>query len=200
MANSNTPTGLRPVNMNGTPWDGQGRMVAFASTYASNVFLGDPLVPSGVTDGNGVPYMTLATAGAGNQILSGLISLCNGPANSGVTMLQSSTVYRTASVLTYGYICDDINVIYEIQEDSSGGAIAASNAGFSNGNLVSGAGSIVTGFSGWQLQSSSVGSGNSTYQVRLLGLARGPDNVIGVNAKWYVRLNESVLNAPTAGL
>ena len=46
---------------------------------------------------------------------------------------------------------------------------------------------------GWQLQSSSVGAPDATFQVRLLGLVRGPDNALGVNAKWTVRLNNPQL-------
>jgi len=190
---ANLPFGLRPINDNGTAWTGQGRMIAFNTDESNNIFLGDPIVPTGATDGNGVPYMTLATGGATNTVAGGFIGLCNGPAkgaNSSSTLLQSSNVYRTASVLTYGFVCDDPNQLYAIQEDSVGGAIAAANAGYTNGNLITGSGSTVTGYSGWQLDSSTVdGNANPTYQLRILGLLRGPDNAIGNYAKWVVRLN-----------
>ena len=194
MANSNTTFGLRPINDNGTPWSGQGRMVAFKSTDANNIFLGDPIVPTTGTDAYGVPYVTIASAGATNTILGGFIGVCNGPAglagNAASTLTRDLPVYRQASIANYGFVCDDPNQLYAIQEDSSGGAIAASVAGFSNGNLVAGSGSTVTGFSGWQLASSTVSNtANPTYQLRVLGLLRGPDNAIGVNAKWVVRIN-----------
>ena len=194
MANSNIAFGIRPINDNGTPWSGQGRLVAFTSGNSNNIFLGDPLVPAGGTDANGVPYVTIATAGATNTVLGGFIGISNGPAGGGggasFTVTRDLPVYRQASIANYGLVCDDPNQLYAVQEDSSGGAIAASVGGFSNGNLVSGSGSTVTGYSGWQLQSSSVSnSANATYQLRLLGLLRGPDNVIGTNAKWVVRIN-----------
>lgn len=194
MANSNAPCGIRPINDNGTPWSGQGRLVAFKSSDANNIFLGDPVVPTTGTDANGVPYVTIATAGAAATVLGGFIGIANGPAGGGGSAVSTVTrdlpVYRQASIANYGFVCDDPNQLYAIQEDSVGGAIAASVAGFSNGLLVAGAGSTVTGFSAWQLQSSSVSNtANATYQLRLLGLLRGPDNVIGVNAKWVVRLN-----------
>jgi len=200
MANINAPIGLRPINDNGTPWSGQGRLIAFNTDEANNIFLGDPLEPTGVTDGNGVPYMKLATAGATHVIAGGFIGRSNGPnvgGNATSPLLQNDSVYRHASILTYGLLCDDPNQLYAIQEDSVGGAIAAANAGYSNGNLVSGAGSTVTGYSGWMLQSSSVASGNATYQLRVLGLLRGPDNAIGTNAKWVVRLNLPALWSAT---
>jgi hypothetical protein len=194
MANNNAPYGLKPVGMNGEPWYGQGRMVNFLSSYGSAVYLGDPVVPTGATDAFGVPVVTLATAGASNTIAGAFLGNCNGPAGSGVTLLQSSSIYRVASVASYAFITDDPNQLFSIQEDSNGGAIAAANAGYANGNLVAGSGgSTSTGLSSWQLQSSSVGASNSTYQVRVIGLDRGPDNAIGNYARWIVRLNLSAL-------
>ena len=193
MANANIASGLSPINDNGTTWSGQGRLVCFPASQASNIFRGDPLVPLGGTDAFGVPLVGLASAGATNTILGAFIGIANGPAagaNAYTTVTRDLPVYRQASIQNYGFICDDPNQIYVIQEDSVGGAIAASVGGFANGNLVAGSGSTVTGFSGWQLQSSGVSaSANPTYQLRLLGLVRGPDNAIGVNAKWAVRIN-----------
>ncbi len=193
MANNNIATGLRPINENGTPWSGQGRMVSFAANDANNIFLGDPVVPTGVSDAFGVPIVTIATAGAAATVLGAFIGVCNGPQGSGKTLTRDLPVYRQASILNYGFVCDDPNQLYAIQEDSlplSAGFIAAANGGFTNGNLIAGAGSTATGFSGWLLDSSSVdGNANPTYQLRILGLLRGPDNAIGNYAKWVVRLN-----------
>jgi hypothetical protein len=190
MANPNNPIGIRPINDNGTPWSGQGRMVAFPTSQNQNIFLGDPLVPLGGTDAFGVPFVGIATAGAGQNVLGGLISICNGPSGSGYTITRDLPVYRQATILNYGIVCDDPNQLYVVQEDSVGGAITAAIGGFANGNLVAGAGSTVTGFSGWQLQSSSVtAAANATFQLRLLGLVRGPGNSLGVNADWVVRIN-----------
>lgn len=198
MANANIAFGLRPINENGSPWSGQGRLIAFPASQSSNIFLGDPLVALGGTDAFGVPLVGIATAGAGNAVLGGFIGIANGPAGSGVTVTRDLPVYRQASILNYGFICDDPNQLYAIQEDSNGGAIAAATAGFANGNLVSGTGSTTTGFSGWQLQSSSVSSSaNTTYQFRILGLLRGPDNAVGTNAKWVGRLNNPQLWSTT---
>lgn len=190
MANANTAYGLRPINQNGTPWSGQGMMVNMLASYGTNVFIGDPVVATGATDAFGVPVVTVATAGAGNTVLGAFMGIMNGPAGSGVTVTRDLPVYRQASIANYGWIVDDPDQLYTVQEDSVGGAIAAATSAFANGNLVSGAGSTITGYSGWQLQSSTVSSSaNTTYQLRLLGLLRGPDNVIGTNAKWVVKLN-----------
>jgi hypothetical protein len=201
LSNANAPFGLKPLNLNGTTWSGQGKLIYIPSSQAGNIFIGDPLIPLGTTDANGVPGFGIASAGATNIIGGTFLGRANGPAGSGVTLLQSATIYHPASTVDYGFICDDPDVMYSIQEDSNGGAIAIANAGYSNGNLVAGSGgSTQTGLSSWQLQSSSVGSGNATYQVKVLGLTRGPDNAVGNYARWNVIINLPALQPATAGL
>lgn len=197
MANNNAPFGLRPINDNGTPWSGQGRMVYFPSSQAGNIFLGDPIVPLGGSDAFGVPAVGIASAGATDTLLGGFNGVCNGPAGSGFTLTRDLPVYRQASINNYGFLPDDPNQLYAIQEDSVGGAIAAATGGFANGNLVAGSGSTATGFSGWQLDSSTVAAGNPTFQLRVLGLMRGPDNALGNFAVWVVRINLPALWATT---
>lgn len=198
MANANAAIGIRPINDNGTPWSGQGQLCAVPASQSGNIFLGDPVVALGGTDAFGVPLVGIATAGAGGSILGAMVGISNGPAGSGFTVTRDLPVYRQASIANYIFIADDPNQLWVVQEDSNGGAIAAATAGFANGNLVAGAGSTVTGFSGWQLQSSSVSSSaNTTYQVRIIGLSRGPDNAVGVNADWVVRLNNPQLWSTT---
>jgi hypothetical protein len=202
MANANAPFGLKPVNLDGTTWSGQGRLIYIPSSQAGNIFIGDPLVPLGTTDAYGVPAFGIATAGATNRIAGSFLGQSNGPASGGnasSTMLQSATLYHPAATAGYGLLCDDPNVAYEIQEDSDGGAIAITTGGYANGNLASGSGSTVTGLSAWTLDSSTVATGNATYQVKVIGLVRGPDNAIGNYARWLVQLNLSALAQNTAG-
>lgn len=196
MANFNGAFGLRPINDNGTPWSGQGRLVYFPSSQSGNIFLGDPIVPLGGSDAFGVPAVGIASAGGGATVLGGFIGVANGPSGSGYTITRDLPVYRQASVANYGFVCDDPNQLYAIQEDSVGGALTSSNAGFGNADLVAGSGSTVTGFSGWMLDSSTIQT-TSTLQLRIVGLLRGPDNVIGNYAKWAVRLNTPALWAAT---
>lgn len=195
MANNNTPVGMQPINQNGTPWSGQGRMICFPAAVAANIFDGDPIVYLGGSDAFGVPLMGPALAGAGNPIAGVSFGPCNGPAGSGVTLTRDlPTFSHQGGVLNYALMVDDPNILFVIQEDSVGGAVAAAVGAGANGNLVAGAGNLLTGYSGWQLQSSSVlAAADPTFQVRLLGLARGPDNALGVNAKWVVRLNNPQL-------
>lgn len=199
MANSNTPYGLRPINMNGTPWSGQGMMVFFNSDDSAAVYIGDPIKATGETDAFGVPEVTIASAGDTDVVLGCLLGMSNGPAGSGITLTRDSPVYRPASLTNYGLIVDDPDQLYAIQEDSVGGAIAITAAAFANANFVSGTGSTVTGYSGWMLDSSSVGtSTDTTFQLKIIGLLRGPDNAVGNYAKWVVKLNNPQFASTTA--
>ena len=199
MSNANAPFGLKPINFNGTTWSGQGKLVYIPSGQG-NIFVGDPLIPLGSTDAFGVPQVGIATAGATDRIVGSFLGVTNGPAGSGITLLQSSPVYHVTGVAGYGFITDNQEIMFSIQEDSDGGAIAITTGGYANANLVAGAGgSTVTGQSSWQLDSSTVATGNPTYQVKVIGLTRGPDNAIGNYARWNVTLNLSALGQNTAG-
>lgn len=199
MANVNAAFGLKPINLNGTTWSGQGKLVRIPVGQGA-IFIGDPLIPLGTTDAFGVPDFGIATAGATNRIAGSFLGVTNGPSGSGVTLLQSSPLYHVASVVGYGFVCDDPDVAFTMQEDSVGGAIAITTGGYANGNLIAGAGgSTVTGLSSWMLDSSTVATGNATFQVKVLGLTRGPDNAIGNYAKWNIALNLSALAQNTAG-
>ncbi len=199
MANANIASGLKPINEIGGGWSGQGMLIAFSTGEANNIFLGDPVVPVGTTDANGVPYMTLATAGGGATVAGAFLGITNGPSlggNASTPLLQSSALYRLASTLTYGLITPDPQQVFAIQEDSVGGSLLVSNAGWVNADLVSGTGNTSTALSGWMLDSSTAAT-TSTLQLRVLGLLRAPDNAMGTNAKWAVRLNTPALWAAT---
>ena len=186
MSNANAPFGLKPLNLNGTTWSGQGKLVYIPSSQGA-IYIGDPLIPLGTMDTYGVPAWGIATAGTGH-IITG----------SGVTLLQSNTIYHPTSVVDYGFVCDDPDVMYSIQDDGSASITAG---GYSNANLqVGSGGSTQTGLSSWQLVATTAASGNATYQVKMLGLTRGPDNALGLYARWNVMLNLSALQQGTAGL
>ena len=201
MANPTTPMGIRPINDNGTTWTGQATMVAFPAAQAGNIFTGDPLVALGGSDAFGVPVVGIASAGAGQPALGSMLSICNGPSGSGFTVTRDLPVYRQGGILNYGLACiGDQNQLFIVQEDSVGGAIAQAVAGFANANLVAGAGNLITGVSGWQMQSSSVAAAaNPTYQLKIIGLSRGPYNAVGAYADWVVKLNNPQF-AGTAGV
>lgn len=185
MANVNIARGLQPYKAfaNGYVTGGM-NVYCVPATDANNYFVGDPMIATGAADAFGVPVVARATAGASNYSLGPMVSIVNDPNNQYVVQ-WTSPVYRQASVLTYILVADDPSWMFEIQED---GAMTVATVGMKNANLVAGSGSTTTGFSGWQLQSSSVATTN-TLQLRIVRMLQEADNAGGTNAKWLVKLN-----------
>jgi hypothetical protein len=98
-----------------------------------------------------------------------------------------STPYRVASTQRILYVCDDPNMLFEIQEVSGGTALTADDIGL-NANFVVGSGSTTTGYSGVELNNASE-AGTNTLDLKIMGFRNAPDNAIGEHAKWLVRIN-----------
>lgn len=181
MANTNNPEGLKPVRYaSGAPYTGACNMYFVPATDATALFVGDPVVIAGDADADGVPTVTRATAGGGNSITGVVVGVRNTP--------SQTTRYRKASDAMYVLVADDPHLLFEIQEDAIGGALASTNVG-QNIDLVAGSGSTTTGLSGFQADSSTAATTN-TLQLRIEGFVRRTDNAIGANAKILVRINK----------
>jgi hypothetical protein len=197
MANANVPRGLVPSRLiTGERWSGGGNIYYVPSNYGTAVFSGDPLIVTGAADANGVPVVAVATAGTTNYITGAMVGIINGgqPFLAGDTVLQNDPVYIPANTGGYILVADNPNQLFEVQEDSVGGAMPVGSAS-ANVDLIAGAGSTVTGQSGWQLDSNTVGAG-ATLQMRILQMAQAVGNEPGVNAKWLCKINLHSLNNP----
>jgi len=180
MANSNAPTGLLPVRYrNGAPWNGQARTYYVPATDSTALFIGDPVIIAGDGDANGVPTVTRATAGSAGRITGVVVGF--------QPTAPFPAKYRAASTAMYVLVADDPALLFEVQENSSGATLAATNIG-QNVDLASGSGSTATGFSGFQIASSTAAT-TATLQCRIIALQQRVDNTIGTNAKWLVAIN-----------
>lgn len=103
---------------------------------------------------------------------------------------------RVASTLRTVMVADDPYCLFSAQEDSVGGALAATNCG-NNAAFIAAAGSTTTGLDGGMIDSSTAVT--STANLRLYDLVHDGVNAIGVNAQWIVFINEHLYKA-TAGL
>lgn len=188
MANANTPRGLWPVrHRNGAPYNGAVTRYYVPASDGTALYLGDPVIIAGSADASGVATVTRATAAGGAYVL--------GPVVSVEPITRDSTTYRAASTAAYVYVADDPELVFEIQEDAVGGALAAADVGL-NADLVSGSGSTATGYSGFQLDTSTKATTN-TLQLRILGFTQRPNNEIGANAKVLVSINLHALRNAT---
>lgn len=180
MPNANAPAGLRPVrHRNGAPYNGAATRYAVAAADATALFIGDPVILAGSADADGVATVVRATAAGGAFML--------GPVVSVEPETRDSLPYRAASTARYVYVADDPDLVFEIQEDAVGGALAAADVGL-NADLVAGTGSTITGLSGFQLDTSTKAT-TATLQLRILGFSQRVDNEIGANAKVLVTIN-----------
>jgi len=190
MANANRPSGLSPVQyLNGAPWTGGGRVYCIPSTDDTLVYaIGDPVDIAGDADANGIPTITLATAGTGNGILGVIVSGAGGLVYGGSLSRSQEDPLVIPATKTRNYyvlVVDDPNVIFECQEEATGTAFTSAEVGL-NANLVSGTNNGYV--SGWQIDRTSPAV-TATLQVRLLQLAPRSGNAFGDYAKWWVLIN-----------
>jgi len=183
MANVNQPSGLSPVGYStGSTWNGQSRRYCIPSSDSNAYAIGDPVTLAGSADANGVPTITLATAGTAN-VIAGVIVGTGGIAYGGMSAnpsnLDSLVIPATKTKAYYVDVADDPYIEFQIQDDA---------AGTNNGYV-----------SGWQLAANSSNTG-ATRQVQILRLAQVPNNTIGQYAKWIVRIVNHQFAAGTAGV
>jgi hypothetical protein len=183
MANADTAFGLKPVShLNGIPWNGQFRIMHVPASDATAIYRGDPVKVTGAADSDGVA--TVAQAEAGDTPVGVMIGVIQ---NHKGTTPDLEKTYRPASTLNYVAVVVDPDVIFEIQEDSDGAALAA-GAVFQNADIIVGSGSNSTGKSGVELDSSTANT-TATLVLKIIDIVDREDNAIGNNAKWLVKFN-----------
>jgi hypothetical protein len=189
----------------GAPYSGSFSVYYVPSSYATAIYVGDPVkVVSGSDDNYGTPAVNLAASG--DTILGVMVGIVNGgdPGNM-IAVTRDLSLYHPASTAQYIAVADDPNLLFYIQDDASSQATAPNLWPGKNANLTAGSGgSTTTGYSSYQLQASSVAT-TSTLDLKIVSAIQRPDNVIGtsantnMNAKWLVKLNKSLWANQTAG-
>lgn len=197
MSNVNAPFGLVPKGKrSASVYNGGLNPYYINASYATALFIGDPIVKTGTSNtaaiqGNAagtLPEINKATAGTGNAVTGVIVGFS-------VSQTDQSKAYNPASTERIAYVCDDPDAVFYIQDDGVV-ALAATDVA-ANYNLVySTAGSTSTGFSGVQLDSNSTAT-TATLQLNIMRLASKPNNALGKNAVWEVKLNNHT-EAPNA--
>lgn len=185
MANADRVNGGRPVkHLDGSPYNGAANRYYVPSSDSTAIFVGDAVKSAGSADANGVA--SVAQAAAGDAIRGWVVGV--------EPVTDESTIYRAASTERYVFVADAPDLVVEIQEDSVGGALAATSVGL-NADLVVGSGDTASGRSGMELDSSTAAT--TSAQLRIIGFAQRADNEIGTNAKVLVVANEHELKSTT---
>ncbi len=180
MPNANAPFGLMPVRDGASaPYNDGTDPYALLAADNTAVYRGDPVVISGTADAMGVSSVTLATAGAGNRVTGVVVGFSPNP---GIV----AAGYRLGGNEVHALVEHNPDAEYEIM---CSGNLAAADIG-ANANLIAGTGGNAYNMSGWMLDSSSIAT-TATLQLRIVGLARRPDNEFGQYAIARVRINQT---------
>lgn len=213
MANLNAPSGLSPVMYrNGNFWNGQARLYAISASFSAangGMFIGDPVAIDGTNFASpqGIPYVKQITLGSGNSVRGVIVAIGlalpsgyqGGPY---INPNDLTKISRPAGTTATDYIvavCDDPDVIFEIQEDttSTPGLAAAMSKNFTPSFSTPATGVFVSGV---QVNSSTYGTG-ATLQFKIIQSVQRADNTpFTAYQKLHVLINNHDFSGGTAGI
>lgn len=186
MANVNAPFGLKPIGTMSGSADGHTGLYYAPSTYATAIFLGDPVVKTGTANtaefrghpAGSLPEINVATAGDTNKITGVVVGF--EPAAGADLSVMHGVAYTARLAL----VCDDPTAKFVVQTN---GTFAVTAVGL-NVNLVSGTGSAVTGNSAWVADIGNAAT-TATFQCKILAVLPESSNEIGLYTKVIVSIN-----------
>lgn len=189
MANADAPFGLTPVKYAwGGAYDGRCRPYIALSSYATALFIGDPVVITGTSNTTTVrgfqpgtlPTVQKAAAASGQitGVIVGFLPLSG----------AESTVHGAASTTRIPLVADDPELLFAIQDDASA-TLAVTTVGLNADLIFTHAGNTFTGRSGVELDATTPAT-TSTFQLTIISLLDVPNNEMGAQARWLVRINQ----------
>lgn len=199
MANTNAPFGLRPVRyVDGRPYNGAVDYY-FATGASGAIYIGDPVIAAGsanTSEVNGFPPGSLPTCGiASDGDGDPITGVCVGV----VADTRDSTPYRVDSTDRIIAVARGHDLVFEVQADAGGTALAATDVGL-HGNLKVGTGSTVTGVSAWTFDTADPPANDPSNQLKILGFSKRNNTEIGAYAVVEVLINNHELaNVDDAG-
>jgi hypothetical protein len=156
-----------------------------ASELAENIFKGDLVIV--IAAGTLTPHTATET----NNI--GVFDGCSYTASDGSYVYSEYWPTGTTATNIIAYVYDDPYTVFKVQ---SAGTTAQTNIG-NCADVVAGAGSTITGQSGFEI-SGTMAAGIAT--CKILALHETPDNAFGANAVMEVTINEHLLGTNVAGI
>lgn len=191
MPNANVAFGLMPVrNAHTTGYGPALREYYVPASDATALFIGDPVILAGSAQADLTAATVTRASAAGGARITGVV-IGFRPTDAII-----ATGFRAASTEAWVLVEDNPMTLFEIQEDSVGGALAAVDIGL-NADLIAAAGNTFTRRSGFMLDTSTKAT-TATLQLRIMGIRNRADNEVGDFSKVLVRLNLTT-ETPAAG-
>jgi len=189
MANPDAAFGFRPIGRNGGPFAGQLHRVYIPTTSTTtNIFVGDPVRLTGTGSTDGYPAVDVVSAVA-NVPYGVVVAFEANPSD-------LSANYHTAGNARYAKVvlCDE--AVFEVQADDT---MALNDVG-GNIDYVLGAGSTVTGLSGFELDASAVTTtAGDVLQIQSF-VDRADNDPTLTNANVIVKFNDAATHPDRTGL
>jgi len=205
MANPTFKMGLKPVRfVDGRSFDGNVVRMYIPASYATDVFIGDPVVKTGTSNTAAVATcsskykigslaeVNRAAFGTGNIIDGVVVGFDPTPASVLATTIAGKQIYGKASTERVALVVLGPDVLFHVRDD--GGAVLAATTVGLNAVLIDGSGDTVTGVSGVKLDAGTTTAPATTaaFQLKILGVADIPNNDTGaVACVWEVSINQN---------
>ncbi|CAB4169499.1 hypothetical protein UFOVP1302_22 [uncultured Caudovirales phage] len=188
MASTNSPYGLRPINLlGGQAYAGSTRLYAISPSYAVNIQYGDPVIiintgsTAAALRGNLARFNATTTAttvtstGGGFGFVGVFVGCTFTDPTYGKVFRQNYTASNAATDIE-GYVVDDPDALFQVQAD---GTLAATTLGCNASLIQTVAGNSGANInSGVSLQASSVAT-TSTLPVRIVDFVDSTTSQIG---------------------
>lgn len=194
MANASMLSGLSPVRyINGNYWNGAVNIYCVLPADTNAYFIGDCVTTIGNAnaDGNGIPAVTLAAAGGairGVIVGIGTSAIGSGPY---INPNNLGTLSRPSGAQTSTYylaVCDDPDVLFEIQEGGAGSVLLATSVN-RNVNINTGTRTGTLNVSPAFLDNNTVNT-TATLNLKIVSAVLRIDNTpFTAFQKWLVKIN-----------
>ncbi len=200
MANADTPFGLRPIkHRNGAPYTGAANPYYVSDATNNTLFIGDPVLITGTSNTAAVtvpgagsfaigtlPTILKCAVSDGNRCSGVIVGFAADP-----TGLENQ--YRLDSTERVAYVCDDPDVVFEMQGDSAT-APAATSVGAGAPFVQTHSGSTKSGLSGIELDISELGTNPQDMFIVMRMVNREDNDTTAVHAKLEVIISNHTLN------
>jgi hypothetical protein len=182
MANADGAFGFRPINRDGSPYNGATLRCVIAAADTTSTFIGDPVILDGSSN---TGYPGVSQCAAGEPVFGVVTAFEANPDGLG-------DQYRKASTLRFCQVTPAAGSYFEVQSDDDTTALTEAMVGLNAGYEVA-AGSTVYGVSGFELDSTDA-STTSTLDLQIVGLVDRADNQLSgtgsTNKNVIVKFND----------